>query len=141
MKTLILLFTCFMCKAQIETKSPIQYIKVGEASQGLVKLASIDYVTTDSSTIYFMAFRDMQYQKLIEYKIVTFEGNRTLSDLYNILLTGVNQKDYGVDFKLGDSDIRVRGGRMLGSNYVDFCMGKAWVRLSEKNVNRLFGRD
>lgn len=133
------------CQAQIQVKKPVNKFNVGEVKQTGTLLYGIIGETND--TTYVLMYRNAEYQTLVDFKTVHF-GNQdsTLTEFYKILKSvfldeNIKNRDYRVEFKLGDEDVSVSTYRIMGVTSVRFYTQKGYCYLTEKQIDKLFGKD
>lgn len=115
-------------------------ITVGKAKQGGNLFAEI-YYYPETDTTFTFRYKDCRYTSLSEYKTVKFEGNQTLNDFYKILKDAFVTDDYKVDVKLGNDNLVVSIQKTMGLKAVSIMvLGKGYVNLTEKQVDKLFGK-
>lgn len=155
MKKIMLLLLCTVLvpaitNAQIKVDKTYDYQYIGEARTLNGRIAQLKKAVDNSvqppTGYYVLNFRNMEYQYLISFESVIFEGDKNLDDLYNILMSvfdpqNIGNKDYRVSFDLGGYRCSVANFSMLGMNLVYFSNGKGYVYLKKRQVKKLFNRN
>lgn len=125
MKKIIFLFalipTLFFGQIQVQQKT-----EIGSFKNGAALLAEIISIPSEPDIEYTLKF--LNYNKINdnEYITIKFSGvNNTLNDFYKILkslFSDVNKKnkDFKVDFKLGDKSVSVSNYRLMGTTSAKF---------------------
>jgi hypothetical protein len=100
-----------------------------------------------SDTIYTLRFRNHKYTQIDSYENVRFssEGN-TVDELYKAfksVFTEENKKnkDYLIHFTLGKDVVAISQAKSMGIISSMFLAKDAYVLLTEKQVNKLFGKN
>jgi predicted peroxiredoxin len=141
-----LLLASIICQAQIELRKPEQKKVVGQIKMMGTTEQSLSYVVIDEDTVYYFLFRNQEYKHLIDYSSVEFSGqDNTLEKLYKILLSvfsdeNIKNKEYKVNFKLGNTEVIVSSWRMMGITAAMFFTNDGYCYLTEKQIKKLFGR-
>lgn len=100
-----------------------------------------------SDTIYTLRFRNHKYTQIDSYEKVRFssEGN-TVDELYKAfksVFTEENKrnKDYLIHFTLGKDVVAISQAKSMGITSAMFLVKDAYVLLTEKQINKLFGKN
>ncbi len=148
-KILIPVLFCFKVvavDAQIEMAAPAQWNTIGELKTlGLTK-AKMEFRSLGSDTIYFLLMKDFRKQQETNYFSVKFNGTgNTFSQLYELLQSfflaeNRKNKDYMKTFRLGEEGVNLQHCNLIGQHGVTLTTKEGYINLSEKDVDKLFGK-
>lgn len=148
-KILIPILFCFKMvavNAQIEMASPAEWAIVGELKTlGLTK-AKMEFRTVGADTLYFLLMKDFRKQQETNYFSVKFKGTgNTFSQLYELLQSffiaeNRKNKDYMKTFRLGEEGVNLQHCNLIGQHGVRLTTNEGYINLSEKDVDKLFGK-
>lgn len=141
----VLFLTGVKSYGQIEMKESPKVFVIGSVKPGARTIAELTRTVIDSDTAYGLTFSNAKYTTLSDYKTVIFRGSETIDQLYNLMKTvftdeNKKNKDYKIDFKLGDNDVSIMNYRVMGITSMWFWSDGAYFYLSEKQVDKLFGK-
>ena len=153
-KTLNLFLITIFCfiglklSAQIQIQTSNSEVIVGKCKNGAYTQAQLSYtIQEDKDTLYAFLFLNAKFSALTDYQTIQFSGeNNAVSDLYNILksfFTEENKKnkEYKVEFKLGNTQVIASNVRIMGVTSVMIFTTKGYVYLTEKQVEKVFGKN
>lgn len=135
--------------AQIKVQKTYEYEYIGEVKNGFQKFAelkkAIDNSVQPRSEYYIFNFRNMEYQQLISFESIVFEGEKNLDDFYNIIMSvfdpkNIDNKDYRVSFELGNKKCSVSNFSMFGMKLVYISNGNGYIYLKKKQIKKLFNK-
>ena len=130
----ILLLPVF-CSAQIEIKKTSRFT-VGEIKATHTSLSG---VVENEDTTYMLAYENMEYKTITDIQVVSFKGAATLNTLYETLKAVFVSKE-DLDFKLGNTSVMVKVGKMIGVPYITFFGKSGFTYITEKQLDKLFGK-
>lgn len=104
-----------------------------------------------SDSLCVLTYNDLGYEKLTVFKSVQFKANGSVLDsLYAAcksvwLPENVKNKEYKLEFNLGDAFIRITNYRVLGASAcrvytVDKANVSGFFQMTQKQLDKLFGR-
>lgn len=139
---------CFHAEAQIQIQKSESPVVIGKCKNGAYTQAQLSYmVQSDKDTLYNFSFLNAKYTTIDEYQDLLFSGeNNTLNDFYGILKSvfkdeNKKNKEYQVEFKLGNTQVVVSTYRTMGVTSVLLTTGKGYCYLTEKQVKKIFNRE
>jgi hypothetical protein len=101
----------------------------------------------EKDTIYTLRFNNLKYKHIDAIESVRFSGiNNTLNELYNIfksVFTEENKKNknYLVNFTLGKDVVAISNYKSMGVTSAMFLIKDAYFTLTEKQIDKLFGKN
>ena len=119
---------------------------IGEVKRLGTTLAKLEYKTTDADTVYFLLMKDFKKQQEVNYFSLKFKGTgNACSQFYELLksfFTDDNRqnKDYMKTFKLGSDGVNLQHCTLIGSHGVRLTTRDGYINLSQKDINKLFGK-
>ena len=129
--------------AQIGTPvKEIQSTIVGKVNPMNTFIAELNYSVKDKDTTYTLSFRDMKYEQITSIKSIQFSGEgNTVEQLYSLMKSvfldeNKKNKDYAVTVTLGSNLVSISHYR----NMVQFLVDNSNVFLTEKQIDKLFGK-
>ena len=135
-------------EAQIQIQNPNPEVIVGKCKNGAYTQAQLSYVIQqDKDTLYTFLFLNAKYSTLTDYQSIVFSGeNNTINDFYSVLKSffsdeNKKNKDYKVEFKLGATQVIASNLRIMGVTSVMILTSKGHVYLTEKQVDKVFGKN
>jgi hypothetical protein len=144
----LILFS-FLSNAQIKVLNIPKSIELGKVNAGFYTHSEITYIVDEKDTVYTFRYMDARYKGIVEYKSVDFKSdNNTLNEFYNICKSVFSEenrknKNYIVNFKLGNDYFLVKNTRMLGITYVTIgVIDKGYtIQFLESQIDKLFGKE
>lgn len=145
-KNIILLFFFVLVNQesfpQIHSIQKPKIYTIGEVHKGVELLSRLECQKAGQN-IYYITISGYGY--INNYNTAQFTGDQTLADLYNILKSAFSEenkknKDFGLYFMLGDKFCQVRNFRALGVTSVVFYIESTYCHLTERQVEKLFGK-
>lgn len=112
--------------------------------------AELSYTINDADTkdtSYTFRFRNHKYTQIDSYESVQFSGEgNTAEQLYKVFKSvftdeNKNNKDYFVHFSLGKETVAISHTKSMGITSAMFQAKDAYVMLTEKQINKLFGKN
>ena len=101
----------------------------------------------DKDTTYTLRFNNMKYKHIDAIVSVDFSGiGNTVGDLYKAFKSvfaeeNKKNKDYLVNFTLGKEPVAISNTKTMGVTSVMFLIKDAYFTLTEKQVDKLFGKN
>lgn len=131
-------------KAQLEITKTEKSFDYSKVKRGGSLIAELTYKVDGADTVFTLLYRNAEYQQLIDFQSVVFNGGKQVLDGLETLLRSVfledNKKDknYEVSFRLGDQDVIVSIIKTWGYISAMFFTHKGYCYLTEKDINKLF---
>ena len=129
---------------QIEMRPELKKIEIGSIKTPRAELYG---TVVDGDTTYTLMYKNAAYQTLTDFQSVSFSNDEnTLGTLYDILKSVFKEenkknKDYKVQFKLGETEVIVSNYRSMGMTAAMFFTTRGHTFFSEKQVDKLFGKE
>lgn len=133
--------------AQIEERESADWKVIGRLKFGGITKAKMEYTTAGTDTTYFLFIKDARDQPKDNYFGITFKSiDGTYEKLYGILKSFFlpeNKKDkkYSRSFNLGNTGVHVQHRQLITSRGIMFSTTEGHTYWSEKDVDKLFGKD
>ena len=143
----IYLFITITTKAQLEERRPVDWKPIGKLHFGGITKAKMEYTANGTDTTYLLLVKDVREQPKDNYFTINFKSSGgTFSKLYTILKSfflDENKKDksYSRTFDLGNTGVNVQHHRLLINRGIRFYTKDGYAYWSEKDVDKLFGKD
>jgi hypothetical protein len=151
MKKMILiaisLIASLAVNAQIEERESADWRIIGRLKFGGITKAKMEYTVSGTDTTYFLFVKDVRDQPKDNYFGITFKSiNGTYEKLYTILKSFFlpeNKKDkkYSRTFNLGKTGVHIQHRQLITSRGIMFSTSEGYTYWSEKDVDKLFGKD
>ena len=141
------LFTASLSFGQLQMKEVPREVSIGKATRGGYVATELLYRVLGADTIYTFRYINSKWEKLIEYKSISFNADSaTLNTIYKMLkgfFSDEHKKDkeYKLNFKLGNTDVIASNVRSFGMNNIMFYTSEGYCYLSEKMVDKTFGKE
>lgn len=142
----LLVLISFVVNAQIEVKQTPKWTTVGKVKNGMTYVAELQYMIEDKDTTYMVLYNNFKYQHITDIQSIVFANDdNTVQKFYDILKTFFSEenkknKDYTINLKLGDSDVRLYNTRVMGVTSVSIYTDKGYFGITEKQLDKLFGK-
>ena len=124
-----------------------QTITVGKATGTIGKvLAELYYTNNGRDTLYTLRYKNEAFPKLEKYNYVRFSGTgnarQALYELFKSVFTDEHRKnkDYVIQFPIGNQPARIATYRQLGTTYAMFAVNDGFFYINERQVDHLFGK-
>lgn len=110
-------------------------------------VADLTYQINDGDTTYTLRFNDAQYKQINSIESVRFSADGgTVDELYNLFKSvfldeNKKNKDYIVQFTLGRESVTISNTKSLGVTSAMFTRKSSFFTLTEKQVDKLFGKN
>lgn len=101
----------------------------------------------DKDTTYMLRFNNMKYTRIDVIESVRFSGiGNAVEDLYKVFKSvfseeNKNNKEYVAQFSLGKDAVVISHTKGMGIISAMFLVRDAWFSLTEKQVDKLFGKN
>lgn len=144
---LLLLFITIEVNAQIQMSSNAKWETIGEVKSIGRTLAKLEYRIAGADTLYFLLMKDFTRQEETNYFSINFSGmGNTFNQLYNLLIsffTDENRqnKNYMQTFKLGETGVNLQHTSLIGRHGVRLTTKEGYINLSERDIDKLFGKN
>lgn len=133
--------------AQISAITPVEKpTVVGLVKSGGYTLGELSYTLDEGDSLYTLKYYNREYKQLVDYQYIRFSADQeVLNTLYNALKSvflpeNAKNKDYKLEFKLGETIIIVGTYRSMGITMASLFALKGWTYYTEKQVDKLFGK-
>ena len=146
MKSIIICsLTMLVGGASAQISTPVKEIPstiIGKVNPMNTFIAELNYSVKDKDTTYTLSFRDMKYEQITSIKSIQFSGEgNTVEQLYSLMKSvfldeNKKNKDYAVTVTLGSNLVSISHYR----NMVQFLVDNSNVFLTEKQIDKLFGK-
>ncbi len=110
-------------------------------------VAELSYQVNNGDTAYTLSFNDASYTQINSIENVRFSGGEsTINELYKafksvFLSENKKNKDYMVHFTLGKDVVAISNTKSMGITSAMFLIRQAYFTLTEKQVDKLFGKN
>jgi hypothetical protein len=151
MKKFVLLIILLMAfsagNAQIEEREAADWQTIGKLMFGGITKAKMQYISSGPDTTYLLFVKDVREQPKDNYFSITFKNiDGTYSKLYHILKSfflpeNRKNKKYSRTFNLGATGVNVQHKRLIGSHGIMFYTTDGYTYWSERDIDKLFGKD
>ena len=151
MKKIVLLgfiiVTSLISQAQLEEGEAADWKIIGALKFGGITKAKMQYINDGSDTTYLLFVKDVREQPKNNYFSIRFKNtDDTYAKLYSILKSfflNEHKKDrkYSRTFKLGDTGVNVQHYRLITGRGIMFYTSDGYTYWSERDVDKLFGKD
>ncbi len=145
---LVVLFSCmaFLCHAQIQMASNKKWETIGHIKRVGTTIAKLEYRLEGRDTLYFLLMKDFTKREEPNYFSLNFNGvENTFHIFYQLLKSfftdaSKDDKNYMQTFKLGQTGVNLQHAPLIGQHGVRLTTGEGYINLSEKDIDRLFGK-
>jgi hypothetical protein len=134
-------------QAQIsEPIKPPASVTVGKIAPLGGFVAELSYYINEGDTTYILTFNNMKYKHIDAIESVAFSGiSNSAEGLYKMFKSvfskeNKSNKDYIVQFTLGKESVAISNVKSMGITSAMFTCKNAFFTLTEKQVNKLFGK-
>jgi hypothetical protein len=141
----VLLFT-ITSFAQIQVGEPEKRVVVSELKPMGKFTAELSYKLEGRDTLYRLMLANDKFKTLTDLYSVHFSGEEgTLDKLYSIMKSvfakeNAKNKEYKVNFKLGETEVIVSNYRTTGITFCMFFTTEGYTLLNEKSIDKLFAK-
>lgn len=110
-------------------------------------VAELAYQVNNGDTAYTLSFNDASYTQINSIENVRFAGGEnTVNELHKafksvFLSENKKNKDYIVHFTLGKDVVAISNTKSMGITSAMFLVRQAYFTLTEKQVDKLFGKN
>ena len=145
---LILLVVCSSdLYAQLKVSETTPKTTIGAIKRSNNLIAELYYaVKSPGDTNYVLVYNNYEYKMKTDLKSIRFKGtSQTIDSLYGLMKSvfkpeNEKNKQYSRSLKLGEDSVRIGITRSVGITRLVFRGGGGYIYLTEKEVNRLFGK-
>jgi hypothetical protein len=144
---LILLTTSLLANAQLIEKETADWQTIGQLKFGGITKAKVQYTASGSDTTYFLFIKDVRDQPKDHYFSITFKNlDGTFEKFYDILKSffleeNKKNRNYSRTFKLGDKGVNIQYHLLITGRGIRFTTSDGYTYWSEKDIDKLFGKD
>ena len=133
--------------AQLEERETANWKLIGQLKFGGITKSKMEYINSGEDTTYFLFIKDVRDTPKSNYFGITFKStNDTYGKLYTILKSfflpeNKKNKKYSRTFDLGNTGVNVQHYRLITGHGVMFYTREGYIYWSEKDIDKLFGKD
>ncbi|RYD78670.1 MAG: hypothetical protein EOP53_10825 [Sphingobacteriales bacterium] len=142
-----LLFSCIVSHSygQLQEIETSGWTDVGHLKRLGTTIAKMSFKASGSDTSYHLLMKDFTKQQEVNYFSVSFSNvDNTFGRLYDLLksffLSENKQKNYTRAFKLGAEGVHLQHTAVIGSKAVRLTTNDGYINLSEKDIDKVFGK-
>ena len=143
----ILLFFFYYTDAQNNIASQESAaVLIGQCMQGTAVHARLAYEVNDNDTSYVLSLHNLQNDTTNSYHSLMFSGNATtVNQFYSILKLMIakrnkKHKDYSTTIALGNKLVVIATTRILGETSAVVYLPEGYNYLTERQVDKVFGK-
>lgn len=108
-------------------------------------IAKMEYKLSGSDTMYHLLMKDFKKQEEPNYFSISFRSTEnSFGRFYHLLksffLPENKNKDYMKTFHLGNEGVNLQHIAIIGSKGVRLTTSEGYINLSEKDIDKLFGK-
>ncbi len=143
----ILVIGCLAGHSQIEERESADWKLIGRLKFGGITKAKMEYINSGADTTYLLFIKDVREQPKNNYFSITFKNTGgTYNKLYSILKSfflkeNKKNKKYSRTFNLGTTGVNVQYYRLIGGLGIMFYTSDGYTYWSEKDIDKLFGKE
>lgn len=132
--------------SQIEIKEKPKAVTLGKVKSGSALIAELTYTVEDKDTLFTIFYNNAEYKTLTDIQAIVFDGqDNTFGKFYDVLKSffsdeNKKNKEYAVSLKLGGKNVNLMNMRVMGTTSVMVHGEKGYFYLTEKQVDKLFGK-
>jgi hypothetical protein len=142
------LFLCFcLCQAnaQLQEMETTGWTVIGHLKRLGGTIAKMEYKVSGNDTLYNLLMKDFKKQEETNYFGLGFRstGNsfgRFYSLLKSFFLPENKGRDYMKTFRLGNENVNLQHTVVIGSKAVRLTTTEGYINLSEKDIDKVFGK-
>ena len=144
--TFFLFFLVYSVSAQIQMADKADWYPVGQVKSIGTLIAKLEYSTAGNDTTYFLLMKDFKKQQEVNYFSLKFRSTgNACSQLYALLKSffedaNRKNKDYMQTFKLGNTGVNLQHCTLIAKHGVRLTTNEGYINLSEKDIEKLFGK-
>lgn len=131
---------------QIEVKQEARQFNVGEVKTGGAISYKLYGIVVGEDTTYSFMYRNAKYTSIVDFNSIQFaDDGGTLQQFYTLLKSVLTDEKYKdkeakLQIRLGATDVILSQYKMMGTTYVWVWTNTGYCYLSEKQINKLFGK-
>ena len=132
---------------QLQEATPAEWTSIGKLKFGGITKAKLEYKTNGRDTVYLLFVKDVREHPKDNYFSISFRNiDGTYEKLYEILksfFSGENKKNkkYSRTFMLGDKAVNIQHHLLITGRGIMFHTEDGYTYWSEKDVDKLFGKN
>lgn len=142
----LLSFVVFPVVAQIKMAEKAVWFPVGQVRSLGTLIAKLEYSPAGNDTTYLLLMKDFKKQQEVNYFSLKFQSTgNACSQLYELLKSffdDANRKDndYMQTFTLGNTGVNLQHCTLIAKHGVRLTTKEGYINLSEKDIDKLFGK-
>lgn len=131
--------------AQLQEVETSGWSVVGHIKRIGTTIAKMEYKLSANDTMYHLLMKDFKKQEETNYFSISFRStDNSFGRFYNLLksffLPENKKKDYMKTFRLGNEGVNLQHIVVIGSKAVRLTTSEGYINLSEKDIDKLFGK-
>jgi len=132
--------------AQITMADKADWYPVGQVRSIGTLIAKLEYSTAGNDTTYLLLMKDFKKQQEVNYFSLRFKSTaNACAQFYELLKSffedaNRKNKDYMQTFKLGETGVNLQHCTLIAKHGVRLTTRDGYINLSEKDIDKLFGR-
>lgn len=141
-----LFFIVNIATAQIKMAEQAEWVVAGQVKSLGTTIAKLEYSAAGTDTAYFLLMKDFKKQEEVNYFSIKFraKGN-ACSQLYELLKSffikdNKANKNYMQTFTLGETGVNLQHCTLIARHGVRLTTKEGYINLSEKDIDKLFGK-
>lgn len=134
-----------MANAQLQELETGGWSVIGHIKRVGTTIAKMEYKASGADTAYNLLMKDFTKQAETNYFSLGFRSTgssfeRFYQLLKSFFLPGNKSKSYMKTFRLGNDQVNLQHIALIGSKGVRLTTTEGYINLSEKDIDKLFGR-
>jgi len=144
--SVLLFFAANSLAAQITMADKADWYPVGQVKSIGTLIAKLEYSIDGSDTTYFLLMKDFKKQQEVNYFSLKFKATgNACAQFYQLLKsffddTNRKNKDYMQTFTLGNAGVNLQHCTLIAKHGVRLTTREGYINLSEKDIDKLFGK-
>lgn len=122
------------------------WVTIGQVKSLGALIAKSEYSINDKDTTYFFLLKDFKKQQEVNYFSLKFQSTgNACSQFYTLLKSFFDEdnrknKDYMQTFTLGNIGVNLQHCTLIAKHGVRLTTKDGYINLSEKDIDKLFGK-
>jgi hypothetical protein len=143
---LVLSACCTAAFAQIEEQQSAKWETIGELKTLGITKAKMQFVASGSDTTFLLLMKDMHRHEDTNYFSIKFNSTgNTFGKFYDLLKSffieeNRKNRDYMRTVKLGSTMVNFQHNPLIGGPGVRITTNDGYVNLTQRDIDRLFGK-
>lgn len=135
-----------LATAQIKMAEQAEWTVIGEVKSLGTTIAKFEYNAADTDTVYFLLMKDFKKQEEVNYFSMKFKGRgNACSQFYQLLKSffikdNKANKNYMQTFTLGETGVNLQHCTLIAKHGLRLTTKEGFINLSEKDIDKLFGK-